>query len=69
MPSVLRTLARSGLRRGLLEGRRGWLMIGVTATGLRLLGRLTSRKPEVVYRTELSPGERLEIRAVPPAET
>ena len=65
---MLRTLARNGLRRGLLEGRRGWLMVGVTATGLRLVARLTARKPEVVYRTKLSPGDRLEIRALPPDE-
>jgi hypothetical protein len=65
---LLRTLARNGLRRGLLEGRRGWLMVGVTATGLRLLARVMSRKPEVVYSAELSPGDRIEIRALPPEE-
>lgn len=66
MPSVLRTLARTGLRRGLLEGRRRWLMVGLTATGVRILARVIARKPEVVYSTELSPGERIEIRALPP---
>jgi hypothetical protein len=27
-----------------------------------------SRKPEVVYTAELAPGERIEIRALPPEE-
>jgi hypothetical protein len=52
----------------LLEGRRGWLVVGMTATGLRLVARVMSRKPEVVYTAELSPGERIEIRALPPEE-
>ncbi len=68
MPSVLRPLARTGLRRGLLEGRRAWLWVGLTATALRVIARVTSRKPEVVYSAELSPGDRLEIRALPPEE-
>jgi hypothetical protein len=66
--SLLRPLARKGLRRGLLEGRRGWLVVGLTATGLRLIARMMSRKPEVVYTTELEPGERIEIRALPPEQ-
>lgn len=66
MPSVLRPLARTGLRRGLLEGRRAWLWVGISATALRVLARVISRKPEVVYSAELSPGERVEIRALPP---
>jgi hypothetical protein len=68
LASLLRTLARNGLRRGLVEGRRGWLMVGVTATGLRILARVMSRKPEVVYSAELSPGDRIEVRALPPEE-
>jgi hypothetical protein len=68
VPSFLRPLARQGLRRGLLEGRRGWLVVGLTATGLRLVGRIMARKPEVVYSAELKPGERIEIRALPPEE-
>jgi hypothetical protein len=68
LASLLRTLARNGLRRGLVEGRRGWLMVGVTATGLRILARVMSRKPEVVYSAELSPGDHIEIRALPPEE-
>ncbi|MBV8949865.1 MAG: hypothetical protein JOZ99_03245 [Actinobacteria bacterium] len=66
MASLLRTLARTGLRRGLLEGRRPWLMIGLTATGLRIVARVMARKPQVVYSEKLSPGERIVIRALPP---
>jgi hypothetical protein len=43
-------------------------MVGVTATGVRLLARVMSRKPEVAYSAELSPGDRIEIRALPPEE-
>jgi hypothetical protein len=63
---LLRRLLRTGLRKGLLEGRRGWLYTGMGAGALVLARRLMASGPEVVYRTELRSGEGLEIRAVPP---
>jgi hypothetical protein len=53
---MLKRLARTGLRKGVLGGSRPWLLVGVTAFGLRLLGRVVRNEPEVLYCDELSPG-------------
>jgi hypothetical protein len=64
--SLLRSLARNGMRRGLLNGSRPWLIIGISATGLRIAARLLAKKPEVVFSSKLLPGERIQISALPP---
>jgi hypothetical protein len=64
--SVLRTVSRRGFRRGLLGGSRTWLILGISAAGLRVMTRLFSDKPEVVYSAKLHPGEVLRITALPP---
>jgi len=58
-------LASTGLRRGLFEGSRGWLYVGVAATALRVLRRVLV-EPETVEVFELGPGEAVEIRTVAP---
>jgi hypothetical protein len=58
-------MARTGLRRGLLEGSRGWLYVGVGATAVGVLRKLLTEE-ETVYRTELKQGEGLELRVVEP---
>jgi hypothetical protein len=63
--SVLVRIARTGLRRGLRNGSRPWLVAGVTAGALELVRRALAEQPEVVYEAELQPGERLEIRTIP----
>jgi hypothetical protein len=63
--SVLVRIARTGLRRGLRDGSRPWLVVGVTAGALALARRALTEQPEVVYQAELEPGERLEIRTIP----
>ena len=62
--SVVARMARTGLRRGLLEGSRGWLYVGVTATALRAAKWLVVQPPETVYVGEVKPGEAIEIRTV-----
>jgi len=64
--SVLVRIARTGLRRGLRTGSRPWLVAGITAGALEVVRRALSEPPEVVYQAELQPGERLEIRTIPP---
>jgi hypothetical protein len=59
---ILRRLSRTGLKRGFTEGSRAWMTVGIGATVLRLAARALANKPEVIYRTELHPGEGLEIR-------
>jgi hypothetical protein len=63
MNRLLNWLERNGLRRGLKEGSGPWMTVGVSAAVLRMALRAVARMygPEVVYRTELRPGERLEI--------
>ena len=55
---ILIRLARTGLRRGIRYGSRRWLITGITAGLLALVQRIL---------TELKPGERLEIRTIPPS--
>lgn len=57
---LLRDLSRTGLRRG-LSGSRPWVLVGVAATGARLLRALAREEPEVLYRSVLRPGEHIEI--------
>jgi hypothetical protein len=56
-------LSRTGLKRGLLEGSRGWLYIGVAASAVRIARRVLA-EPVVVERFELEPGETVEIRTI-----
>ncbi len=58
---MLRTLFRIGVTRGLLGGSRPWLIVGALAGGLRLVGRMAAREPDVVYSEKLEPGRRLVI--------
>lgn len=59
-------LARTGLRRGIRTGSRRWLVTGITAGMLAIAQRVLTESPRTVYRAELKPGERLEIRTLPP---
>ncbi|HEY3096999.1 MAG TPA: hypothetical protein VGK05_09180 [Acidimicrobiia bacterium] len=63
--SVLVRIARTGLRRGLREGSRPWLLAGISAGALELVRRALTEQPDLVYQAELQPGERLEIRTIP----
>jgi hypothetical protein len=60
---LLNWLQHNGLRRGLKEDSSAWLTVGIFAAVLRMALRALARAnaPELVYRTELRPGERLEI--------
>ena len=62
---LVQRLARTGLRRGFLEGSRGWLMVGVGLTAVRVARRVLA-EPEVRATVELNPGEAVEIRVVDP---
>ncbi|WP_419841412.1 hypothetical protein [Candidatus Poriferisodalis sp.] len=48
------------------SGNGLWLAAAFVASGLRLLVRWSRREREVVYRSELAPGEQLAIRVVSP---
>jgi hypothetical protein len=63
--TVVSRLARTGFRKGLLEGSRPWLYTGVAALAVRVLARFRE-KDQTVYSGDLEPGQGLEIRIVPP---
>ena len=60
MDALLRRLMRVGFRRG-MSGSQAWLVLAVSAAGWRMLRKLANPAPEVVYRTELTSGDRFEI--------
>lgn len=60
MDALLRRLMRSGFRRG-MSGSQAWLVLGISAFGIRTLRKLARPAPKVVYRTEVRPGDRFEI--------
>ena len=63
--SLLGRVALKGLRRGVFEGSRGWLVVGVSATAIAAL-RKVMHEDETVYTTPLRADEGLEIRVVKP---
>jgi hypothetical protein len=60
MDALLRRLMRAGFRRG-MSGSQGWLVLGISALGIRALRRMARSEPEVLYRTEVHRGDRFEI--------
>jgi hypothetical protein len=58
--ALLRRLTASGFRRG-LTGSTPWLIVGVLATGIRILRRLSIPEEEVLYRTAVKAGDVFEI--------
>lgn len=56
-------LYRQAQLRGLLGGSKPWTVLWVVLAGRRLLKRITTDEPEVVFRTELQPGEAVVISA------
>lgn len=58
---LLRRAQSYGLTAGLLGGKRNWLIVGVSAWGLRKLGSMGARESKVLLAEPLRPGERMEI--------
>jgi hypothetical protein len=56
-------LRRRAAIRGPLGGSRGWTRLWIVLLAFRLLKRLTTSKPEVVFTHELKPGESLLLSA------
>jgi hypothetical protein len=66
--NLLGRLARTWLTRGIERGSRAWLILGVAATTVRLVSRLARTRSETVFSQELSAGETVEVRLLPPAK-
>ncbi|MBI2168571.1 MAG: hypothetical protein HYU28_03595 [Actinobacteria bacterium] len=66
---MLGTLVRRGLRKGIVEGSRPWLAVGVAAGLVAIVRRVTSQPPETVWRAPLKPGEGVLISVREPEPT
>lgn len=58
--TLLRTVERTGIRRG-LGGSKGWFYLGTGLWTLRTVRRLAERRDEVLISEILRPGERMII--------
>ncbi|MDE0117775.1 MAG: hypothetical protein OXT07_14315 [bacterium] len=66
MPDPLGYLRRQAIRRGVVGGSRGWLVLGGAVWGIRLLRRMAStRQLRKVLSQELRPGESLLVSHLP----
>lgn len=59
---AVRQALRLGVRKGLGDGSRAWLVVGAGAIGFRLLQRMARAGKPVVVTEELGPGQTLVIR-------
>jgi hypothetical protein len=62
---ALARLAKTGMRKGVFDGSRGWLYLGLAASALRV-ARWIITESEVVETVELKSGEAIEIRTIAP---
>jgi hypothetical protein len=65
MEMLLRRLTRTGFRRG-MAGSRGWMILAISVSGVRVLRRLARHEDEVLFRTVVKPGDVFEIDVKPP---
>lgn len=65
MKRLVRYGLRQGWRRGLLEGNRGWVVVGGAALLAHLAARVARRGPDVVFSEPLRPGESIRITHEP----
>jgi len=63
---VLSYLRRRAQFKGVVGGSRGWTILWAVLMGGRLLRRMTSDKPEVVFTRKLRAGESVVIRSEHP---
>lgn len=56
----LRRFTTLGFTRG-MRGSRPWMITGMVAIGLRGLRRMANPPEEVLYRTELKPGDAIQV--------
>jgi len=63
---VLNYLRRRAQFKGVVGGSRGWTILWAVLMGGRLLRRITSDAPEVVFSRKLQPGESVVIRSEHP---
>jgi len=60
---MLRRLTRAGMTRGFVGGSRPWMIAGTLAIALRFTARVAGKRPRVVYKQTLRPGETVLVTA------
>ncbi len=60
-------LRQNAISKGVLGGRRGWLVVGAFMWGPRLVRRFMGRQEETLTTERLAPGDTITIVAVRPA--
>jgi hypothetical protein len=63
---VISYLRRRAQLKGVVGGSRGWTILWAVLMGGRVLRRLRSDKPELLFTRELRPGEAVVIRSEAP---
>ena len=58
----MRARAWNAMWRRARDGNGIWLAAAIVASGMRLIVRLSRRQRDIVYRSELQPGEQLTIK-------
>lgn len=53
-----------GIKDGLLRGNRMWTVLGAVVWGARLIARMAGRRPEIVAREVLAPGQSITITSI-----
>lgn len=61
LSAVVRSKA---VRKGLIGGSRGWMVVGVLVYGWKALRWLTARRPELVSVERIEPGQTVQITTV-----
>jgi hypothetical protein len=60
----LRRTSYIGVRRG-MSGSRVWMVVGVVAAGLRVLRWVAKNDQDILYRTQIKPGDVFEVITKP----
>ena len=60
---MLRRLTRTAITRGFVGGSRAWMVVGTAAIALRVTARVAGKRPRVVYKQTLRPGESVLVTA------
>jgi hypothetical protein len=65
LDTALRTLVRRGAPRA-MRGSRTWTILAIGAVALRVIRRMSRGSDAPLYRTQLRPGDRIEVVARAP---
>jgi hypothetical protein len=69
MGSFTAYVSARGIKDGLLRGKKLWTVLGGVLWAIRLIARMASRKPILVAREVLQPGQSITITSVEQADS